>query len=790
MPLSVSPLRFANPNPYQLTMDDIAELSRLYPVTAQNLSSFPGKLPFASYTARIHGSVWFTDPAGNRTQPMQGVNVVARWIDPATQQPSRRYAASSVSGFLFGGDEGNPVTGFEDALGDTFAEWGSDSTSVEGFFDLSGLQIPSGMSTQYQLTVEPLDPNHSYGVGPYAPNPVTPSGSSQPIVVMVTLGQNVQQDILMQSSAQPVASWAASETWNSPALVPAGGDWGGSLGSYGDVAYFRLPVQSNRTLSVAVTALDQAGKATESKLAPVIGMWQASDPQGTAPGAFTPSAFNTVVSGMTRLDAQVSTTSNFIIGIADLRGDGRPDYHYDAHVLYADSLSPQRIGLNGGPITVTGKGFATGMKASIGGESASTLAVTAAQMILSVPSQALDGPQDITISDPVSGAATTMSGALTVGAAATDKLVLVSALNPPTPVGTPAMNPVTVRVFQADGVTPVAGATIGWTGSNGVELSACGGASACSATTDLYGQAATGLVPAAVGTSNLTATLAPGVYSPLQSVSTQLTATESSSDIGLVAPYFWVPQGATSTVTLTARVASNGIVQSNANVNFRIVLGTGSLSAASAQTNSSGYATDTLSLTQFSTPMQVTACVAPANAPCQTFYGQPVSLSALHLQPVAGAGQISPGQPFQPVMVRVTDSSSPPNPVQGATVTFLTTVLRPGGPSSGGGGAVHVSSNPVISSPRATASNPAMPVILATTQNSVVSDSNGIASLVPSSAGIGGPVEVDVAVTAGANTLLDFPLQLLPSNGSNSDARVPVLRAPLRLGPSRVIENR
>jgi hypothetical protein len=74
----------------------------------------------------------FTDSHGHQTQAMQGVNIVARWIDPSTGLPSRRYAASSVSGFLFSGNGGNPITGFDDSLGDPFAEWGSGSQTVEG----------------------------------------------------------------------------------------------------------------------------------------------------------------------------------------------------------------------------------------------------------------------------------------------------------------------------------------------------------------------------------------------------------------------------------------------------------------------------------------------------------------------------------------------------------------------------------------------------------------------------------------------------------------------------------
>ena len=67
-----------------------------------------------------------------------------------------------------------------------------------------------------------------------------------------------------------------------------------------------------------------------------------------------------------------------------------------------------------------------------------------------------------------------MTNVLTYGAAATDNIVLISGINRPTPVGTQAANPMTVRVLAADGVTPVSGATIGWGASGGLQLSACG----------------------------------------------------------------------------------------------------------------------------------------------------------------------------------------------------------------------------------------------------------------------------------------------------------------------------
>ena len=763
------PITFCYPSPYQLSMDDMAAVARLYPVTAQNQSSFPGKQIFSSATARIHGSVYFTDTHGNRTQPMQGVNVVARWIDPATRLPSRRYAASSVSGFSFRGNGGNPITGFDDSIGDDLAEWGSTESRLEGFFDLAGLQPPTS-GAQYQLTVEGIDPHWSAGVGPYSPGPVAPSGSAQPITVTVSPGSEVQQDILMTSSAQPLRQTASS--WTSPLPMPSGGDWAGSLASYADVDYVVLRAQTNRTLSVSVTAQDEAGQASQLKAQPVIGMWAASDPDGSVPGAFTPSSFNQVPFGLTRLDASILAPGNFLIGIADVRGDGRPDYRYHAHVLYADSVWPARVGVNGGAVTLLGTGFSQGLSAIAGGSPAPLVAATGTFLTIAVPGHG-DGVQSISVSDPVSGGSTTMTGALTYGAAATDDIVLLNGANPPTPVGVQAANPVSVRVLASDGVTRVSGATVGWSGTNGVQLSACGGASSCSVITDQDGNAATWLTAAAAGTAIATATLAPGVYSPAKSVSGTLSATQSSSDIGVSTPYIYVSQGATVGIPVKARVLSNGIAQSNVPVNFTIASGTGNLSAGSAVTNASGYATVTLSVTNLNVLVQVNACVAPGNFPCAVFYANPVPLAQQALQQVSGAGQVSTGQSFQPVVVRVLDSASSPHPVMAAPVSFLTTVLRPGGMVPGVGSG---DTNP---------GNPAMPVILKVTQSNASSDSNGLASVVPSGGGFSAPVEVDVQATAGTSAVLDNPLLIFPaaSNGNGSaGVKPPVTLRPIR-GP-------
>ncbi len=68
-------------DPSQPKADDQAALSRLYPVTPQNIANFPAKQVFGSNTARVRGTLYFGDGWGGRAQPMQGVNIVARWMD-------------------------------------------------------------------------------------------------------------------------------------------------------------------------------------------------------------------------------------------------------------------------------------------------------------------------------------------------------------------------------------------------------------------------------------------------------------------------------------------------------------------------------------------------------------------------------------------------------------------------------------------------------------------------------------------------------------------------------------
>ena len=141
------------PNPAALRFDDIAALNRIYPITAQNLVSFSGKQLTAPNTISIQGTIAFCTGTG-----MQGVNVVARPLD-ADGNPLNQYTVTFVSGAYFSGNHGNPVTGFTDSDEIPFTQWGSNDPALQGYFDLSDIPLPPGMTTaNYQLTFESIGP--------------------------------------------------------------------------------------------------------------------------------------------------------------------------------------------------------------------------------------------------------------------------------------------------------------------------------------------------------------------------------------------------------------------------------------------------------------------------------------------------------------------------------------------------------------------------------------------------------------------------------------------------------
>jgi len=235
------------------------------------------------------------------------------------------------------------------------------------------------------------------------------------------------------------------------------------------------------------------------------------------------------------------------------------------------------VSLAGGVVALNGIGFNPGLQMSAAGNHAKLLSSSTTQLQVAVPSAALDGTATLEVTDPASGGFSRMGSVLTYGAAADDQLLLLQGSEPATPVGSQAANPVRVQVVASDGVTPVNGATVAWSTTNGTALSACSGGTSCSVLSDQSGESSTWATPMATGQSTITATLAPAAYPSPPSKQATLVGTSSSLDLAAVSPTRWVGQRATIDVAMTVEALKTGVPQSNVIVNYKLTVGTATL---------------------------------------------------------------------------------------------------------------------------------------------------------------------------------------------------------------------
>lgn len=659
-------------NASNLRMDDRAGISRLYPVTVQNLGQFPGKQILLDQTIRVHGSVYFSNVRGAQGQPMQGVNVMARLIDPSTGKPSGRSVASSVSGFLFRGNAGNEISGFS-AGGQRFDAFGSADPLQQGFYDLAGLELPAGSATaSYQISLEAVNPLYSGdgSVGPYRVGPVAPSGDLGTTTVTLTglaVRSDTLHDVVPPGSIGIETDAAEPNSFTSPSPVPSSGEWWGSLSPYGDSDFFIFSAGANRSLDFQVSALNEMFLPTVSKAQPMLGLWLAADAVGSAP-RISRGSFNTTSVGLTRLSANIFQDVEVKLGIADVRGDGRPDFLYRARLLYADKINPSLANAAGTPVVIDGIGFRRGMTVNIGGTSAPILYVADNQIIAAAPLLS-DGQKDVVVADASSGATTTMTNALQYGLAAGSQLILVSGSNPSTPVGADAPNPIRVKVVAADGVTGVPKIPVTFSVTPPSLLSPCG-LSSCTIQTDDSGEASTGVTVKFAGTNTVTASLSDG-----QKVLASILGASSGLTLTAMNPLRLVPSGGSVSQALTAKALNAGLPLAGQRVNYFLTSGSGSLSSASATTDANGNASINFSIGTIGGSTTVVACLASGGT-CPQFLIQPVLSSNLRLRMISGEDQILlSGQSAQPIVMRVTDSSSPANYVAGAAVVFSQIVM-------------------------------------------------------------------------------------------------------------------
>jgi hypothetical protein len=663
--------------------DDVAALNRLYPVNAANARNFPGKFVTATATLSIQGTISF-----RTSQGMQGVNVVARPLLPGTDTPDMRYPAAAVSGQLFIGNAGNLIDGTASGSGAPLGEFGTVTATDEGWYDLSGIPLPAGVTqADYQLTFEAINPLYTgnESVGPYTLGQVNPSGTMPRVILRgLTAGSTIVQNETIGDSAGD-ANGGGDGTEAAPAAIPVNGEWLARLSGYGHVSWLRWHMRGGRQLTVEGQAIDETGVETAAKARVVIGAWNGDDAPGTVPEIGTPQPLNAVPAGLTTLSFESANDGDVRIALADQRGDGRPDYLYRGRVLYADTVIPLRIGLAGGPIVIDGMGFRSGNTVTVGGVSAAVTSITPTEITAIAPASAggAIGNVDVTISDPITQGRTTIEGSsgtgLSYGAQSEDGLRIVSAPVNAVRIGVPAS--FTTQAIAANGIGPAANVTVTFTVTKGKASLACG-RNACTATTNGDGMAAITVIPVTTALAAVTASIDNGA-----SVTTEFVGAAAPS-IASLNGTLYLAQGAIFNWTAQALALSNSVPYAGQTVRWSGDAGA-AVTSASSMTSLGGIAQIEITAGPLAAASTATAyaCVAggvPGGNGCAAFTILGDDPATAGLIAVSGIDQtLAVGDPVGAVTLQVVDASG--NPLAGAIVNFYETLRQwePPCPSSG-----------------------------------------------------------------------------------------------------------
>ncbi len=721
------------PQPFTLRPDDLSALAELYNINQGQAP--PGKTDSQLNANQLFGLLTF--PTG---QGMQGVNVLARrWAQyTAPSAVEDWYAVSAVSGAVFRQSNGNPVTGPDTSFAGSQGMQGQDH---EGYFNLQRVpMLPGGWQIVF-LETEPINPLYTgqYAVGPYTSSTVDPSGTDP--VVQASVLTSYSDTWLVFSTVDPASNCnTADGTEAAPAAVNAQGWWSELLCGYGHSAWSSLNVKGNRSLTVEVTAEDEQGFATSAKTMPVIGVWNATDPLGSLPGvASAGEAFNGEANGMTTLTTSFTQPDQLRIAIADQRGDGRPDYNYQARILYADSLAPAAVNAAGGTITITGMGFRTGNAVFVNGVAASVSSWSANTIVATVPSLNALGSSTalvatVTVEDLSTGGTTVMTQALSYSAPV-PVLNLLTAPSGTVILAQQATVPFAVQVLNGDGVTPVVGEAITFAATAGsVQFAACGAAT-CTLLTNAQGIASTFVTPESSGAITLQAV---GVDGTATASFTALAEVRSAT---AVQPVEYVAAGATVAWNPQLNVADNIVSTTGVLVNWQTLSGPIVVSPGQTQVGVAGAAQTLATAGPLASGAQALLSGCAWTTVCATFTTQGVDPADLRLVAVGGAGQsVAASGTLTPVVLQITDAAS--HPVAGAVVEVYQTVDAWQLPCPDRGRCP-------------------IPPVLASSQYSVTSDVNGLVTIAPQQ--LSGLAETtNLAVATGTQGFLSLTLEKQP----------------------------
>jgi len=641
-----------------LRYDDIAALNRIYPITAANLANFPGKQVTAANTISIQGTIQFANGYG-----MQGVNVVAQPLD-ANGNPLYEYTVSFVSGAYFSGNHGNPVLGFDDASGNPLSMWGSNDPAMQGYFDLSGIPLPPGVtSATYQVSFEAIDPLYilTDSVGPYMQGQVNPSGTLNAVDLRGMVAGSAQTLTIAPLGTQTPGFNDAIGTVAEPRPMPAAGLWCGRLSQVGQTDWFTFPVRGSRTFTIVTQATDETGTPSNQKAMPSIGIWDAFDVAAATAVVSTP-GLNGLATGETWLQVNTYAADMVRVGVADTRGDGRPDFSYNGWVLYADTVEPARLPLSGGPMVIHGMGFRLTDTVLVGGQAALITSISPTEITAIAPAAATGttGSVDVEVDDaPVFYAFAVIPGGISFDSGIGDALTLVTAPSNTVPIGVPV--PFAVQVLDGT-LAPAGGVTVTYSVVSGTATLACGQPT-CQVTATGDGRAQMNVTAKNSSLSIVTASLTNG--SSLEAQFSGGTPPVLSS----LTPRLSLAAGTTLSWTVQALALIKGSPAAGQSVQWTTATGIVAQSAA-VLTDSTGVATQMLTVGPLAEGQLVTvkACVNGTTS-CTTFSVIGARSEYATMISVSGTSQTiaATGTPSQ-VVFRVFDMDG--NPMANGTVSF------------------------------------------------------------------------------------------------------------------------
>lgn len=716
-------------DPFTLRTDDLSALGGLYPVGMANPPA--GKQPTSADALWVYGILYF--PTG---QGMNMTNITTRrQVGDLTEDWEM---TSEVSGFLYQQARTNPVTGVQILDAGTFDPF------WEGAVNMRRIPL-NGLSNVF-MTSQPINPLYTgeLAVATYVRPIVQPSGSPQ---TMVDWSAVPAGDLLVGFTT--VAGDAASNcapgndgTESAPAALDESGWQNGLQCGWQHNSWWTASIAAGHTWTLETTATDEAGSSTMAKAQPVMAVWHASDPAGTAPTvASAPVAFNSFAPGVTSISGHATATAQSLrILVGDQFGEGRPDFTYTTRLLYAATVTPASVGSAGGQITVKGMGFRRGNQVTVNGVAATVLSWTSTQIVAIAPSAGLASatlgvPVTVAVSDPTTGGSTAIPSAMKY-MQLPNGIQQVSAPDTLT-TGMQAQTPFAVRVLTSDGLVPVAGARVQFSvGAGSAQLGACNGATSCVAVTDSTGQVQTTVTGKTVGNVLLVATEMSGGAS----VQANVADSDPVRNVALssTAVYLAAGSGGSWTVklgTLWGITAATGIP-----VTWTTSQGL-SLGAADSVSGADGTAQVHVSANVVSSGYVGTLTACAWTTVCATWTLHGVDASQWQVNAGAGTGQsVAATGALTAASAVVTDLSG--HPLEGAPVDIHQRVLAWGTDCSGND---RCAAAPVLKSSETTA----------------VSDPAGTVSVMPLEVPAV-PQVVQVAVSTGSQGFLTFTLVKKP----------------------------